>query len=96
LGVQRPDRRSAGRCIGGKVISSGPGGEHLAGGLDQRGTDESPVSPGDSSQHHNRARRVSNKDWVARALHAFAWTVPGEHAPFDLDELERAKEWAAS
>ena len=29
------------------------------------------------------------------ALHAFAWMVPGELALFSLDELERAKEWAA-
>ena len=32
---------------------------------------------------------------VAHALHAFAWMVPGELALFGLDELERAKEWAA-
>ena len=32
---------------------------------------------------------------VAHALHAFAWMVPGELALFSLDELERAKEWAA-
>ena len=28
-------------------------------------------------------------------LHAFAWVVPGELALFHLDELDRAKEWAA-
>jgi hypothetical protein len=28
-------------------------------------------------------------------LHALAWMVPGELALFGLDELERAKEWAA-
>jgi hypothetical protein len=28
-------------------------------------------------------------------LHAFAWMVPGELRLFGLDELERAKEWAA-
>ena len=38
---------------------------------------------------------VSDRDWVAHALHAFAWMVPGELALFGLDELERAKEWAA-
>jgi hypothetical protein len=38
---------------------------------------------------------VTDKDWVAHALHAFAWMVPGELRLFGLDELERAKEWAA-
>jgi len=35
---------------------------------------------------------VSDKDWVAHALHAFAWMVPGELGLFGLDELERAAE----
>ena len=38
---------------------------------------------------------VSNKGWVAHALHAFAWMIPGEVKLFRLDELEQAKEWAA-
>ena len=49
-------------------------------------------------QHHSAFKRiavVSDKDWVVHALHAFAWMVPGELALFGLDELERAKEWAA-
>ena len=49
-------------------------------------------------QHHSAFKRiavVSDKDWVTHALHAFAWMVPGELALFSLDELERAKEWAA-
>ncbi len=49
-------------------------------------------------RHHSAFKRiavVSDKDWVAHALHAFAWMVPGELALFGLDELERAKEWAA-
>ena len=48
--------------------------------------------------HHSAFKRiavVSGKDWVAHALHAFAWMVPGELALFGLDEIERAKEWAA-
>jgi SpoIIAA-like len=48
--------------------------------------------------HHSAFKRiavVSDKDWVAHALHAFAWMVPGELALFGLDEVERAKEWAA-
>jgi hypothetical protein len=49
-------------------------------------------------KHHSAFKRiavVSDKDWVAHALHAFAWMVPGELSLFRLDELERAKEWAA-
>jgi hypothetical protein len=38
---------------------------------------------------------VSDKEWVAHTLRALAWMVPGELALFGLDELERAKEWAA-
>ncbi|MGB3480935.1 MAG: STAS/SEC14 domain-containing protein [Mycobacterium sp.] len=49
-------------------------------------------------QHHSAFKRiavVSDKDWVAHTLHALAWMVPGELAMFRLDELDRAKEWAA-
>ena len=50
------------------------------------------------TRHHSAFKRiavVSDKEWVAHAMHAFAWMVPGELAVFGLDELERAKEWAA-
>jgi hypothetical protein len=49
-------------------------------------------------QHHSAFKRiavVTDKQWVAHTLHALAWMVPGELALFGLDELERAKEWAA-
>jgi hypothetical protein len=48
--------------------------------------------------HHSAFKRiavVSDKEWVAHVLHALAWMIPGELAIFGLDELERAKEWAA-
>jgi hypothetical protein len=48
--------------------------------------------------HHSAFRRiavVSDKDWVTHVLHALAWMIPGDLAVFGLDELERAKEWAA-
>lgn len=50
------------------------------------------------AQHHSAFKRiavVSDKDWVAHAVHAFAWMVPGDIAVFDLGELDKAKEWAA-
>lgn len=49
-------------------------------------------------QHHSAFKRiaiVTDKEWVAHTLHVLAWMVPGELALFGLDELERAKEWAA-
>jgi SpoIIAA-like len=48
--------------------------------------------------HHSAFKRiavVSDKDWVAHVLHAVGWMVPGDLAFFGLDELDRAKEWAA-
>ncbi len=49
-------------------------------------------------QHHSAFKRiavVTDKEWVVHTLHALAWMVPGELALFRLDDLERAKEWAA-
>ena len=49
-------------------------------------------------RHHSAFRRiavVSDKDWVAHAMHALAWMVPGELAVFGLAELDQAKAWAA-
>lgn len=48
--------------------------------------------------HHGTFKRiavVTDKEWVTHTLHALAWLVPGELAVFGLDELERAKQWAA-
>lgn len=49
-------------------------------------------------QRHSAFKRiavVTDKQWVTRTLHALGWMVPGEFAIFGLDEIERAKEWAA-
>jgi len=49
-------------------------------------------------RHHSAFKRiaiVTDKEWVAHTLHALAWMVPGELALFGLDDLERAKHWAA-
>src|SRR5512135_1423132 len=48
--------------------------------------------------HHSAFKRiaiVTDLEWVAHVLHALAWIIPGELAVFGLDELDRAKEWAA-
>lgn len=50
-------------------------------------------------QHHTAFKRiavVSDRDWVAHAVHAFAWMIPGELKVFGLGELDAAKEWAAA
>jgi hypothetical protein len=49
-------------------------------------------------QHHSAFKRiavVTDKEWVAHTLHAIGWIYPGDIALFGLDELEKAKEWAA-
>ena len=42
-----------------------------------------------------RSAIVTDKEWIAHAIHALAWMIPGEIALFGLDELEAAKQWAA-
>ena len=49
-------------------------------------------------KHHAAFKRiavVSDRAWVAHTLHAVAWMIPGELQIFGLDELDRAKAWAA-
>lgn len=49
-------------------------------------------------QHHAAFRRiavVSDKEWIAHALHAVGWMVPGELRLFPLSDLADAKSWAA-
>lgn len=38
---------------------------------------------------------VTDLDWMAKAMRAFAWMVPGELRVLGLDELEEAKDWVA-
>jgi len=38
---------------------------------------------------------VTDVDWVARAMHMFAWATPGEVMITGLDGLEDAKSWVA-
>lgn len=49
--------------------------------------------------HHSAFKRiavVSDLEWVAHAMHAFAWMIPGELKVFGLGELDAAKDWAAA
>jgi hypothetical protein len=48
--------------------------------------------------HHSSFKRVAvvtDKEWVGHTVHAVGWMVPGELEVFGLDDLERAKKWAA-
>ena len=38
---------------------------------------------------------VTDAEWVAKAMHAFAWMIPGEVLIRDLDGLDEAKSWVA-
>jgi SpoIIAA-like len=39
---------------------------------------------------------VTDVDWVAKAMHMFAWMTPGEVLIRDVDGLEEAKRWVGS
>lgn len=38
---------------------------------------------------------VTDSDWVAKAMHMFAWMTPGEVKIYEPSELEEAKAWVA-
>lgn len=40
-----------------------------------------------------RMALVTDVEWVARAMRAFAWMAPGEVRVLGLEELEEAKAW---
>ena len=36
---------------------------------------------------------VTDVEWVAKAMHLFAWMAPGEVTTWTLDEIEEARAW---
>jgi hypothetical protein len=57
------------------------------------------MSWGAMLHHHSAFKRiavVTDKEWMVHAIHALAWMVPGEIKVFGLDDLDAAKQWAAS
>ncbi len=49
-------------------------------------------------RNHSAFKRiaiVTDKEWVGHTMHLVGWMVPGELEVFGLDDLERAKQWAA-
>ena len=48
--------------------------------------------------HHSAWKRfalVTDVEWVAKAMHMFAWMTPGEVRIYELDRIEEAKAWLA-
>jgi hypothetical protein len=48
--------------------------------------------------HHSAWKRfalVTDVEWVAKAMHMFAWMTPGDVMICDLDRLDEAKAWVA-
>ena len=43
-----------------------------------------------------RTALVTDVDWIAKALHMFAWLTPGEVRLYELGGLEDAKAWVAA
>lgn len=39
---------------------------------------------------------VTDSEWVAKAMHMFAWMTPGEVKIYEPSELEEAKAWVAA
>jgi hypothetical protein len=49
--------------------------------------------------HHSAWKRfalVTDSDWVARAMHMFAWLAPGDVMVCEPDRLEDARSWVAA
>ena len=48
--------------------------------------------------HHSAWKRfalVTDVEWVAKAMHMFAWMTPGEVMVTGLDQLDQATAWVA-
>jgi hypothetical protein len=39
---------------------------------------------------------VTGVDWIAKAMHLFAWAMPGELAVYEMEQLDEAKDWVAA
>jgi SpoIIAA-like len=77
------------------VFAVGPGFEKFEAGALAQDT-KTGVTLGLGHPHAwKRTALVTDVDWIARALHMFAWLTPGEVKLYDLDGLEDAKRWVA-
>ena len=39
---------------------------------------------------------VSGVDWVSKSTRLFTWAMPGELKVYEMDELDKAREWIAT
>jgi hypothetical protein len=77
------------------VFAIGPGFEKFEIGALAQDT-KSGVTLGLGHPHAwKRTALVTDVDWIAKALHMFAWLTPGEVRLYQPDELQDAKQWVA-
>jgi hypothetical protein len=77
------------------VFAIGPGFEKFEFGALAQDT-KAGVTLGLGHPHAwKRTAVVTDVDWIAKALHMFAWLTPGEVKLYELDGLEGAKTWIA-
>jgi stage II sporulation SpoAA-like protein len=78
------------------VFAVGPGFEKFELGALALDT-EAGITLGLGHPHAwKRTALVTDVDWIAKALQAFAWLTPGEVELYELDRLEDAKAWVAA
>jgi hypothetical protein len=77
------------------VFAVGPGFEKFEAGALAQDT-KAGVTLGLGHPHAwTRTALVTDVDWIAKALHMFAWLTPGEVKLYELAALEDAKVWVA-
>jgi SpoIIAA-like len=77
------------------VFAVGPGFERFELGALAQDT-KAGITLGAGHPHAwKRTALVTDVDWIANALHMFAWLTPGEVRLYELDGLEDAKTWVA-
>ena len=78
------------------VFAIGPGFEKFELGALAQDT-KAGITLGIGHPHAwKRTALVTDVDWIAKALHMFAWLTPGEVRLYELDGLEDAKTWVAA
>jgi hypothetical protein len=94
--VLLPAMRSA--ADGGEVrmvFAVGPGFEEFEPGALIEDT-KAGITLGIGHPHAwKRTALVTDVDWITKAVHMFAWMIPGEIILRGLDELDQAKRWVA-
>ena len=77
------------------VFAVGPGFERFELGALAQDT-KAGITLGLGHPHAwKRTALVTDVDWIAKALHMFAWLVPGEVKLYEIEGLEEAKTWVA-